>query len=131
MTSTKKNKMLNLINILQTDGYYSNITQTTHTLSDVASSYIQAMHQKNSTLGHHYLDNMANNIDTIARNVGINSNFDIIEYMYKVIVWYFNCIAYTQQNTTKKPPQLPDYILSEIKEMAQSITPTEKKNHNE
>lgn len=131
MTSTKKNRMLNLINLLQTDGYYSNITQTNHTLGDVATSYILAMRQKYSTLGKHYLDTMEKNIDTIAGNVGINSNFDTIEYMYKVIVWYFNNIAFTQQNTTEKPPQLPDYILSEIKEMSQSITPIENKRHNE
>jgi len=44
----------------------------------------------------------------------------ILEFANNIIDWYFKCLAF-KYNLIKIQPQIPDYIISEINDIAKSM----------
>ena len=86
----------------------------------VASHYIENMKIKHTQLGSTYLDKMVANIETIFTKINETQNYEALELINNVITWYFKCLAF-KYNLIKIQPQLPDYIVSEINDIANSL----------
>ena len=124
-------KVLEKINLLNTTG--KNYRRVNHKLVDIIQYYIENMQNKYNHIGTNYVNKMTTNIQTIFTKLieyCINTNkneknnteltYDTLEFANNIIDWYFKCLAF-KYNLTKIQPQLPDYIISEINDIAKSM----------
>ncbi len=124
-------KVLDKINLLNTTG--KNYRRTNHKLDQIVKYYIENMQNKYNHIGTNYVNKMTTNIQTIFTKLieyCINTNkneknnteltYDTLEFANNIIDWYFKCLAF-KYNLTKIQPQLPDYIISEINDIAKSM----------
>jgi hypothetical protein len=111
-------KVMANINILNCTGLL--YRKKVYRMVNIIDYYKTIMIMKYSKLGKYYLDDMEKNINKIFMNVSSDSSYEIIEFVNLVIKYYFKCVAF-KYNLTKDEPQVPDYILSEIKDMASQI----------
>jgi hypothetical protein len=124
-------KVLDKINLLNTTG--KNYRRTNHKLDQIVKYYIDTMQLKYNHIGTNYTTKMTTNINTIFTKLieyCINTNkneknnteltYDTLEFANNIIDWYFKCLAF-KYNLTKIQPQLPDYIISEINDIAKSM----------
>jgi hypothetical protein len=146
MTSNKtfSEKVFQKINLLHTTG--KNYRRTNHKLDQIVKYYIDTMQHKYTHIGTNYTTKMTANIITIFNKLieyccennvtknnvtenNINENiknktelsYDTLEFANNIIDWYFKCLAF-KYNLTKIQPQIPDYIISEINDIAKSIS---------
>ena len=111
-------KVLQNIQILATTG--KNYRRVNHKLENIKNYYIESMKTKFTQLGTHYLDIMTNNINTIFNKIMEKQNYESLEFINNIINWYFKHLAY-KYKLTKTQPQLPDYIIAEISDIAKSL----------
>jgi hypothetical protein len=124
-------KVLDKINLLNTTG--KNYRRVNHKLVDIIQYYIENMQNKYNHIGTNYVNKMTTNIQTIFTKLieyCINTNkneknnteltYDTLEFANNIIDWYFKCLAF-KYNLIKIQPQLPDYIISEINDIAKSM----------
>ena len=88
-----------------------------HKLDIVLSKYILDMNEKHKQLGNRNLELMSIAVKSIFLNVTISSQYDVIEYVHNVMDWYFKCLAF-KYNLIKKQPNLPDFTIPEILDLA-------------
>ena len=88
-----------------------------HKLDNVLTKYILDMNEKNKQLGNRNLELMSIAVKSIFLNVTISSQYDVIEYVHNVMDWYFKCLAF-KYNLIKKQPNLPDFTIPEILDLA-------------
>lgn len=118
MSNDFTNKVLEKLNILTTTG--RNYRRINHKLDNVITNYIATMKIKHNNLGTTYLTKMETDIQFIFTKIMEKQNYDALEYCNNVIDWYFKCLAF-KYNLIKSPPNLPDYIISEIHDIAKSM----------
>ena len=111
------NEVLDRVKLLSCTGQL--YRRKVHKLDNIIKTYIHNMSQINSSLGQSYLDKMSKDVLDIFSNLHYNTPYDNIEFINSVINYYFKLLAF-QYNLTKRNPQLPDYTLAEIKEMAKN-----------
>jgi len=124
-------KVLEKINLLNTTG--KNYRRVNHKLVDIIQYYIENMQNKYNHIGTNYVNKMTTNIQTIFTKLieyCINTNkneknnteltYDTLEFANNIIDWYFKCLAF-KYNLIKIQPQIPDYIISEINDIAKSM----------
>jgi len=124
-------KVLDKINLLNTTG--KNYRRTNHKLDQIVKYYIENMQNKYNHIGTNYVNKMTTNIQTIFTKLieyCINTNkneknkteltYDTLEFANNIIDWYFKCLAF-KYNLIKIQPQIPDYIISEINDIAKSM----------
>ena len=82
------------------------------------------MQNKYNHIGTNYVNKMTTNIQTIFTKIFEKNKteltYDTLEFVNNIIDWYFKCLAF-KYNLTKIQPQLPDYIISEINDIAKSM----------
>ena len=115
-------KVLDKINLLNTTG--KNYRRTNHKLDQIVKYYIENMQNKYNHIGTNYVNKMTTNIQTIFTKIFEKNKteltYDTLEFVNNIIDWYFKCLAF-KYNLTKIQPQLPDYIISEINDIAKSM----------
>ena len=78
------------------------------------------MKEKFKSLGPTYLSNMVKDVETIINNLTIKSKYDNIEFVNSILHYCIKNIDYKHKKITIMP-NLPDYTISEIKDMAKSL----------
>jgi hypothetical protein len=115
-------KVLDKINLLNTTG--KNYRRVNHKLVDIIQYYIENMQNKYNHIGTNYVNKMTTNIQTIFTKIFEKNKteltYDTLEFANNIIDWYFKCLAF-KYNLIKIQPQLPDYIISEINDIAKSM----------
>ena len=115
-------KVLEKINLLNTTG--KNYRRTNHKLDQIVKYYIEHMQKKYNHIGTNYVNKMTTNIQTIFTKIFEKNKteltYDTLEFVNNIIDWYFKCLAF-KYNLTKIQPQIPDYIISEINDIAKSM----------
>jgi len=115
-------KVLEKINLLNTTG--KNYRRVNHKLLDIIQYYIEHMQKKYNHIGTNYVNKMTTNIQTIFTKIFEKNKteltYDTLEFVNNIIDWYFKCLAF-KYNLTKIQPQIPDYIISEINDIAKSM----------
>jgi hypothetical protein len=115
-------KVLDKINLLNTTG--KNYRRVNHKLLDIIQYYIEHMQKKYNHIGTNYVNKMTTNIQTIFTKIFEKNKteltYDTLEFVNNIIDWYFKCLAF-KYNLTKIQPQIPDYIISEINDIAKSM----------
>jgi len=115
-------KVLDKINLLNTTG--KNYRRVNHKLVDIIQYYIENMQNKYNHIGTNYVNKMTTNIQTIFTKIFEKNKteltYDTLEFVNNIIDWYFKCLAF-KYNLIKIQPQLPDYIISEINDIAKSM----------
>ena len=115
-------KVLDKINLLNTTG--KNYRRTNHKLDQIVKYYIEHMQNKYNHIGTNYVNKMNTNIQTIFTKIFEKNKteltYDTLEFANNIIDWYFKCLAF-KYNLTKIQPQIPDYIISEINDIAKSM----------
>lgn len=115
-------KVLDKINLLNTTG--KNYRRVNHKLVDIIQYYIENMQNKYNHIGTNYVNKMTTNIQTIFTKIFEKNKteltYDTLEFANNIIDWYFKCLAF-KYNLTKIQPQIPDYIISEINDIAKSM----------
>lgn len=108
-------------NILATIG--KSYRRKIYKLNDITDLYINDMTTKFTNMGTTYIKNMSSNVETICNNVSRDSSYDTLDFVNSIIDYFFKNIAY-KYKLTKKIPNLPDYTIAEIKEIAEQINIT-------
>ena len=93
---------------------------TTFTINKVINIYVKKMKLKYSNLGELYLKNMIKDIENIINNLDIKSTYDTIEFVNNIINYCNNSLHFTYKKIEKEP-NLPDYTISEIREIAKHL----------
>ena len=117
----KKNFTLNVLNKLEDiyiNGIYSD--EKHYSINKIITIYIKNMKEKFKSLGTTYLSNMVKDVETIINNLTIKSNYDNIEFVNSILNYCIKSIDYKHKKITIMP-NLPDYTISEIKDMAKSL----------
>lgn len=112
---------LSVINTLRTTG--KSYRRKLHFLQDIQAKYLEAAISKNIHILPNYIPKLTTYLTTIFTHISETSPYDAHQFIQDIINWYFKSLAY-QYKITKKEPTLPDYILAEIKDIANSITIT-------
>jgi len=118
---TKKNFTLNVLNKLEDiyiNGIY--INEKHYSINKIITIYIKNMKEKFKSLGTTYLSNMVKDVENIINNLTIKSNYDNIEFVNSILHYCIKSIDYKYKKITIMP-NLPDYTISEIKDMAKSL----------
>jgi hypothetical protein len=63
---------------------------------------------------------MVKDVENIINNLTIKSNYDNIEFVNSILHYCIKSIDYTHKKINNLP-NLPDYTISEIKDMAKSL----------
>ena len=113
------NVMEKLIILLTTGRSYR---RQVYKLEGILLFYIDQMRAKFSNMGEKYITNMIIDVENIFKNVSSTSQYDTLEFVNTVIEYCFKTIAYKYTKKEKPYPQLPDYTLAEIKDLAKSIS---------
>ena len=90
-------------------------------LNDITELYINDITTKFTNMGASYIKNMSTNIEIICNNVSRDSSYDTLDFVNSIIEYFFKNLAY-KYKLTKKIPNLPDYTIAEIKEIAEQNT---------
>jgi len=106
-------------NILATIG--KSYRRKIYKLNDITELYITNMGCKFINFGATYIKNMSSNVETICNNVSRDSSYDTLDFINSIIEYFFKTLAY-KYKLTKKIPNLPDYTIAEIKEIAEQNT---------
>jgi hypothetical protein len=118
---TKKNFTINVLNKLEDiyiNGIYSD--EKHYSINKIITIYIKNMKEKFKSLGPTYLINMVKDVENIINNLTIKSNYDNIEFVNSILHYCIKSIDYTHKKINNLP-NLPDYTISEIKDMAKSL----------
>ena len=105
-------------NILATIG--KSYRRKIYKLNDITELYITNMGAKFINMGASYIKNMSTNIEIICNNVSKDSSYDTLDFVNSIIDYFFKTLAY-KYKLTKKIPNLPDYTIAEIKEIAEQF----------
>lgn len=105
-------------NILATIG--KSYRRKIYKLNDITELYINNMTTKFTNMGTTYIKNMSTNIEIICNNVSRESSYDTLDFVNSIIEYFFKNLAY-KYKLTKKIPNLPDYTIAEIKEIAEHV----------
>ena len=105
-------------NILATIG--KSYRRKIYKLNDITELYITNMGAKFINMGASYIKNMSTNIEIICNNVSRDSSYDTLDFVNSIIDYFFKNLA-NKYKLTKKIPNLPDYTIAEIKEIAEQI----------
>lgn len=89
-------------------------------LNDITDLYINDMTSKFTNMGATYIKNMSSNVELICNNVSSDSSYDTLDFVNSIIDYFFKNLA-NKYKLTKKIPNLPDYTIAEIKEIAEQI----------
>ena len=121
-TNNFKKEVINKLQYLYTYGIVIVIdnTNTTFTINTVINIYVKKMKLKYSNLGEIYLKNMLKDIETIINNLNIESTYDTIEFVNNIINYCNNSLYFTYKKIEIEP-NLPDYTISEIREIAKQL----------
>jgi hypothetical protein len=120
-TINKKNFTIDVLNKLEyiyINGIYSD--EKHYSINKIITIYIKNMKEKFKSLGTTYLSNMVKDVETIINNLTIKSNYDNIEFVNSILNYCIKSIDYKHKKITIMP-NLPDYTISEIKDMAKSL----------
>jgi len=108
-------KIISNIEMLSTIG--KSYRKTIYKTNDLIKIYSDNMRIKNINMGEKYINDMIININNIFANVSRQSKYDLIEFVNSVILYSFKKISF--KYTKKKiDPELPDYTMAEIKDLA-------------
>jgi len=113
--SSYTEKIISNIEMLSTIGksYRKKIYKT----NDLIKIYSDNMRIKNINMGEKYINDMIININNIFANVSRQSKYDVLEFVNSVILYSLKKISF--KYTKKKiDPELPDYTMAEIKDLA-------------
>jgi hypothetical protein len=110
-------------NILATIG--KSYRRKIYKLNDIVELYITNMGCKFINFGATYIKNMSSNVELICNNVSRESSYDTLDFVNSIIDYFFKNLAY-KYKLTKKMPNLPDYTIAEIKEIAEQINITKE-----
>ena len=105
-------------NILATIG--KSYRRKIYKLNDITELYINDMTTKFINMGSTYIKNMSTNVELICNNVSRDSSYDTLDFVNSIIDYFFKTLAY-KYKLTKKIPNLPDYTIAEIKEIAEQF----------
>ena len=105
-------------NILATIG--KSYRRKIYKLNDITELYINDMTTKFINMGSTYIKNMSTNVELICNNVSRDSSYDTLDFVNSIIDYFFKTLAY-KYKLTKKIPNLPDYTIAEIKEIAEHV----------
>lgn len=105
-------------NILATIG--KSYRRKIYKLNDITELYINNMTTKFTNMGTTYIKNMSTNIEIICNNVSRESSYDTLDFVNSIIEYFFKNLA-NKYKLTKKIPNLPDYTIAEIKEIAEHV----------
>jgi hypothetical protein len=112
---------LDVINKLeQLYNYGLRIDNTTYTINKVITIYVKTMKLKFKNLGSTYINNMVKHIEIIINNITKDSQYDTIEFVNSILNYCINTL-YFYNNKIDREPQLPDYTIDEIKDMANNL----------
>ena len=113
--STYTENIISNIEILSTIG--KSYRKKIYKINDLIKIYSDNMKIKNINMGEKYINDMIININNIFANVSRKSKYDLIEFVNSVILYSFKKISF--KYTKKKiDPELPDYTMAEIKDLA-------------
>ena len=121
-TNNFKKEVINKLQYLYTYGIVIVIdnTNTTFTINTVINIYVKKMKLKYSNLGEIYLKNMVKDIENIINNLNIKSTYDTIEFVNNIINYCNNSLHFKYKKFEREPT-LPDYTISEIREIAKQL----------
>lgn len=108
-------EVINNLEIIYINGI--TIDSKTYNINKIISIYIKNMKIKFNSLGPSYLGNMVKDVETIINNLNLESKYDNLEFVNSIINYCIKSIDYTH-NKIKNLPNLPDYTISEIRDMA-------------
>ena len=111
-------KVYKLITTLKTSGRV--YRRRIHTYQSVQNKYLIEVVKQNQHLGENYQAKLREYIINIFTNIHPAAPYDAFQYVNDVITWYFKTMAFFY-NLTKKEAIMPDYILSEIKDISIAI----------
>jgi hypothetical protein len=96
------------------------IDDKTYTINKIITLYVKNMKIKFNSLGSTYLHNMVQDIENIINNLNIKSNYDNLEYVNNVLNYCIKILNYKHKKNITEP-NIPDYTLAEIKDMAKNV----------
>ena len=111
-------KVYQTINTLKTSGRI--YRRRIHTYQSIHDKYLIEVVKQNQHLGANYQAKLQEYIKNIFANIHPAASYDAFQYINDVITWYFKSLAFFYK-LTKKEPGMPDYILSEIKDISIAI----------
>lgn len=110
--------VINKLEDIYINGIY--IDENKYSINKIISIYIKNMKETNKSLGKTYLINMVKDVENIINNLTIKSNYDKIEFVNSILQYCIKSIYYIHKKITIMP-NLPDYTISEIKDMANNL----------
>lgn len=110
--------VINKLEDIYINGIY--IDENQYSINKIISIYIKNMKETNKSLGKTYLINMVKDVENIINNLTIKSNYDKIEFVNSILQYCIKSIYYIHKKITIMP-NLPDYTISEIKDMAHNL----------
>jgi len=110
--------VINKLEDIYINGIY--IDENQYSINKIISIYIKNMKETNKSLGKTYLINMVKDVENIINNLTIKSNYDKIEFVNSILQYCIKSIYYIHKKITIMP-NLPDYTISEIKDMANNL----------
>ena len=121
-TNKFKKEIINKLEYLYNNGILIVIdnTNTRFTINNVINIYVKKMKLKYSNLGEIYLKNMVKDIENIINNLNIKSTYDTIEFVNNIINYCNNSLHFKYKKFEREPT-LPDYTISEIREIAKQL----------
>jgi hypothetical protein len=110
--------VINKLEDIYINGIY--IDENQYSINKIISIYIKNIKETNKSLGKTYLINMVKDVENIINNLTIKSNYDKIEFVNSILQYCIKSIYYIHKKITIMP-NLPDYTISEIKDMANNL----------
>ena len=110
--------VINKLEDIYINGIY--IDEKHYSINKIISIYIKHIKETNKSLGKTYLINMVKDVENIINNLTIKSNYDKIEFVNSILQYCIKSIYYIHKKITIMP-NLPDYTISEIKDMANNL----------
>ena len=110
--------VINKLEDIYINGIY--IDENHYSINKIISIYIKNIKETNKSLGKTYLINMVKDVENIINNLTIKSNYDKIEFVNSILQYCIKSIYYIHKKITIMP-NLPDYTISEIKDMAHNL----------
>ena len=120
-SNSKNDFKTNVINKLE-DIYVNGITidDKKYTINKIITLYIKNMKIKFNYLGPTYLLNMVKDVENIINNLNIKSNYDNLEFVNNILNYCNKSLDY-QHKKINILPNIPDYTIDEIRDMAKNL----------
>ena len=115
MSEPFNEKVMDIVELLSSTG--KTYRKKIYKINDILQIYIDDMITKWLHMGEKYVRDMINNIKQIFINISLHSKYDKLEFVNSIITYSFKKISY-KYTKLKKIPTLPDYTISEIKDLA-------------